>query len=65
MTAAVDIRTLAKERRAPLSEEVVSARVERLPLSGWHVRMMSIAGLAHLIRRFRFPGDRVRPASLG
>ena len=52
MTAAVDIRTLAKQTPAPLSEEVVSARVERLPLSGWHVRMMSIAGLAHLSDAF-------------
>src|SRR3974390_1060217 len=52
MTAAVDIRTLAKERRAPLSEEMISARVERLPLSRWHVRMMSIAGLAHFSDAF-------------
>ncbi|MGD0026803.1 MAG: MFS transporter [Xanthobacteraceae bacterium] len=37
---------------AVLSEETVSARVERLPLSGWHVRMMSIAGLAHFSDAF-------------
>jgi putative MFS transporter len=35
-----------------LSEEMISARVERLPLSRWHVRMMSIAGLAHFSDAF-------------
>jgi putative MFS transporter len=34
------------------SEESISARVERLPLSKWHVRMMSIAGLAHFSDAF-------------
>ena len=35
-----------------VSQETVSARVERLPLSKWHVRMMSIAGLAHFSDAF-------------
>jgi putative MFS transporter len=35
-----------------ISEEAISARVERLPLSRWHVRMMSIAGLAHFSDAF-------------
>lgn len=35
-----------------LSEEMISARVERLPLSRWHIRMMSIAGLAHFSDAF-------------
>ena len=35
-----------------VSQESVSARVERLPLSKWHVRMMSIAGIAHFSDAF-------------
>jgi MFS transporter, putative metabolite:H+ symporter len=35
-----------------VSEESISARVERLPLSRWHVRMMAIAGLAHFSDAF-------------
>jgi putative MFS transporter len=35
-----------------VSEASVSARVERLPLSGWHLRMMSYAGLAHFSDAF-------------
>jgi MFS transporter, putative metabolite:H+ symporter len=34
------------------SQELISARVERLPLSKWHVRMMSIAGIAHFSDAF-------------
>jgi putative MFS transporter len=34
------------------SQELVSARVERLPLSKWHLRMMSIAGIAHFSDAF-------------
>jgi len=34
------------------SQELISARVERLPLSKWHVRMMSIAGVAHFSDAF-------------
>ena len=34
------------------TQEQVSARVERLPLSKWHVRMMSIAGIAHFSDAF-------------
>jgi MFS transporter, putative metabolite:H+ symporter len=49
---ALAIRADAGNSPAPLSEEIVSARIERLPLSGWHVRMMSIAGLAHLSDAF-------------
>ena len=30
----------------------ISARVERLPLSRWHVRMMAIAGIAHFSDAF-------------
>jgi putative MFS transporter len=52
MTAAVDIAAAVRHRAQILSEEAVSARVERLPLSGWHIRMMSIAGLAHLSDAF-------------
>jgi MFS transporter, putative metabolite:H+ symporter len=35
-----------------LSQELVSARIERLPLSKWHVKMMSIAGVAHFSDAF-------------
>lgn len=35
-----------------VTQEQVSARVERLPLSKWHVRMMSIAGIAHFSDAF-------------
>lgn len=34
------------------TRELISARVERLPLSTWHVRMMSIAGIAHFSDAF-------------
>ncbi|WP_205995572.1 MFS transporter [Pseudolabrys sp. FHR47] len=34
------------------TEESISARVERLPLSRWHTRMMAIAGLAHFSDAF-------------
>ena len=34
------------------SEESISARIERLPFSGWHVRMMAIAGTAHFSDSF-------------
>lgn len=34
------------------SQELISARIERLPLSKWHVRMMSIAGIAHFSDAF-------------
>jgi putative MFS transporter len=50
MTQVTDVSGIAQP--AALSEEQVSARVERLPLSGWHVRMMSIAGLAHFSDAF-------------
>jgi MFS transporter, putative metabolite:H+ symporter len=35
-----------------ITEESISARVERLPLSRWHVRMMAIAGIAHFSDAF-------------
>jgi MFS transporter, putative metabolite:H+ symporter len=35
-----------------ISEETISARIERLPFSPWHVRMMAIAGLAHFSDAF-------------
>jgi putative MFS transporter len=35
-----------------VTEESISARVERLPLSRWHVRMMAIAGIAHFTDAF-------------
>jgi MFS transporter, putative metabolite:H+ symporter len=35
-----------------ISQELVSARIERLPLSKWHVKMMSIAGVAHFSDAF-------------
>lgn len=38
--------------QAKTSQELVSARIERLPLSKWHVRMMSIAGIAHFSDAF-------------
>jgi len=34
------------------TQETVSARIERLPLSKWHVRMMTIAGIAHFSDAF-------------
>src|SRR3974390_3914417 len=35
-----------------LSEETISARIERLPFSPWHAQMMASAGLAHFSDAF-------------
>jgi MFS transporter, putative metabolite:H+ symporter len=35
-----------------LSEEQITARIERLPLTGWYARLMSIVGTAHFFDAF-------------
>lgn len=35
-----------------LSEEQITARIERLPLSGWYARLMAIVGTAHFFDAF-------------
>jgi putative MFS transporter len=35
-----------------LSEEQITARIERLPLSGWYARLLSIVGTAHFFDAF-------------
>jgi putative MFS transporter len=43
---------MAEVSTAPLSEEQIAARIERLPLSGWYMRLMSITGTAHFFDAF-------------
>jgi putative MFS transporter len=35
-----------------LSEEQITARIERLPLSGWYARLLSVVGTAHFFDAF-------------
>jgi putative MFS transporter len=35
-----------------VTEESISARIERLPLSGWYIRTMAIVGMAHFFDGF-------------
>ena len=35
-----------------LTEELISARIERLPLSGWYIRTMAIVAMAHFFDGF-------------
>lgn len=42
----------ARVATAPLSEETISARIERLPLTSWYRRMMLIVGMAGFFDAF-------------
>lgn len=42
----------ARVSTAPLSEELISARIERLPLTSWYRRMMLIVGMAGFFDAF-------------
>ncbi len=50
--SATDVAPLDGVGAYPITEEVILARVERLPFSAWHLRTVALVGLASLFDAF-------------